>query len=176
MSTRPRLFAKATGPTGKVYALTPDPESGQPQLEDIASDDINYANVDVRPLTAGAPITSPEPLDVLWTSQNYHDLKNLPPPVTTGVINAMLFATLKPGGLYIVIDHAAADDAPDDVTDTLHRIREAVVREEVEAAGFVFVEDSSVLRNPSDPRDLGVFDDAIRGNTDQFVLKFRKPE
>lgn len=171
-----RLFAKATGPTGIVYAFTPDPSSGQPQLEDIAADSVNYANVDIRPLEAGAPITSPEPLDLLWTSQNYHDLKNLPPPITTGLINSMLYATLKPGGLYVVIDHSAADGAPDDVTDTLHRIRENLVREEVEAAGFVFVAASDVLRNPSDPRDLNVFDDAIRGNTDQFALKFRKPE
>lgn len=171
-----RLFAKATGPTGKVYAFTPDPHSGQPQLEDIAGDDINYANVQIRPLEAGAPITSPEPLDVVWTSQNYHDLKNLPPPVTTGAINLMLYGTLKPGGLYIVIDHLAAADAPDDVPNTLHRIREDLVREEIEAAGFVFVAESDVLRNPSDSLDLNVFDEAIRGNTAQFVLKFKKPE
>ena len=171
-----RLFAISTGPTGTVFAFTPDPESGQPQLEDIAADTENYANVIITPLAAGAPITSPEPLDVLWTSQNYHDLKNLPPPVTTAAINAMLYGTLKPGGLYIIVDHSAAADAPDDVTDTLHRIREDLVREEVEAAGFVFVESSDVLRNDTDPLDVNVFDDAIRGNTDQFILKFRKPE
>lgn len=171
-----RLFAISTGDGGTVYAFTPDPESGQPQLEDIAADTDNYANVVITPLAAGAPITSPEPLDVLWTSQNYHDLKNLPPPITTGLINAMLFETLKPGGLYIIVDHSAATDAPDEVTETLHRIREDLVREEVEAAGFEFVEKSDVLRNPSDARDLNVFDDAIRGQTDQFILKFRKPE
>ena len=171
-----RLLATSTGPTGKVYAFTPDPSSGQPQLEDIASDAVHYANVDIRPLVAGAIITSPEPLDVVWTSQNYHDLKNLPPPVTTPAINAMLFAMLKPGGLYIVMDHSAASDAPDEVTDTLHRIREALVREEIEAAGFVFVAETKILRNPSDARDLSVFDDAIRGHTDQFVHKYRKPE
>lgn len=171
-----RLFAKSTGPTGTVFAFTPDSDSGQPQLEDIAADTDNYANVIITPLVAGAPITSPEPLDVLWTSQNYHDLKNLPPPVTTATINAMLYGTLKPGGLYIIVDHSAAADAPNEVTDTLHRIREDLVREEVEAAGFVFVESSDVLRNPSDLMDLNVFDDTIRGNTDQFILKFRKPE
>lgn len=171
-----RLFAISTGPTGTVVAFTPDPDSGQSQLEDIAADTDNYGNVIITPLAAGAPITSPEPLDVLWTSQNYHDLKNLPPPITTAEINAMLYGTLKPGGLYIIVDHSAAADAPGDVTDTLHRIREDLVREEVESAGFVFVESSDALRNSSDPLDVNVFDDAIRGNTDQFILKFRKPE
>ncbi|MEO0982093.1 MAG: methyltransferase [Pseudomonadota bacterium] len=171
-----RIFSKAVGPDGKVYAFTPDPESGQPQLEDITGDADNYANVEIVSLAAGAPITSPEPLDVIWTAQNYHDLKNLPPPTTTALINGMILAMVKPGGLYIIVDHSAADDAPDEVTETLHRIREAQVRAEVEAAGFVFVESSDVLSNPDDPLTNNVFEDEIRGNTDQFVLKFRKPE
>jgi predicted methyltransferase len=91
-------------------------------------------------------------------------------------VNRQLFAALKPGGVYVVVDHAAKPGAELGVADTLHRIDEAVVRRELEAAGFVLEAESAVLRNPADTRELGVFDPAIRGKTDQFVLRFRKPE
>lgn len=86
-----------------------------------------------------------------------------------------MFAALKPGGLYVVLDHSAAVDAPDDVTETLHRIQEARVGREVLAAGFELVGESRLLANPADPRTKGPFDASIRGRTDQFILKFHKP-
>ena len=76
----------------------------------------------------------------------------------------------------MVLDHSAAPGAPADVTETLHRIDAATVRREVEAAGFQFVSESSILTNPADPRTAKVFDPTIRGRTDQFILKFRKPK
>ena len=82
---------------------------------------------------------------------------------------------LKPGGLFIVLDHSAEDGSGFRDTSTLHRIDEAAVRKEVEAAGFKFEGKSEVLRNKDDPRTAKVFDAAIRGHTDQFILKFRKP-
>jgi predicted methyltransferase len=82
---------------------------------------------------------------------------------------------LKPGGLYVIIDHAAAAGSGTSAANTLHRIDPDAVRREVEAAGFVFEGSSDVLRNPADPRTANVFDPAIRGRTDQFALKFRKP-
>jgi predicted methyltransferase len=93
-------------------------------------------------------------------------------------MNATAFAALKPGGLYIVIDHSAvAGSALETVADAaLHRIDQALVRAEVEAAGFVFDGESDVLRNPEDARTANVFDPAIRGHTDQFMMRFRKPE
>jgi predicted methyltransferase len=93
-------------------------------------------------------------------------------------MNESAFAALKPGGYYIVIDHSAVAGAPVETNaeTALHRIDQAVVRAEVEAAGFVFDAELDVLRNPDDPRTVSVFDDSIRGRTDQFVLRFRKPE
>jgi predicted methyltransferase len=82
---------------------------------------------------------------------------------------------LKPGGVFVVLDHAAAAGSGLSATETLHRIDEAAVKSEVEAAGFVLDGESEVLRNPADPRDKNVFDPSIRGKTDQFLLRFRKP-
>jgi predicted methyltransferase len=83
---------------------------------------------------------------------------------------------IRPGGYYIVEDHAAAAGADPAVTRReLHRIDPAVVRKEAEAAGFVFDGESKVLANPADDHTLKVFDPALRGHTDQFVLRFRKP-
>jgi len=86
-----------------------------------------------------------------------------------------VYAALKPGGTYLVLDHVAAAGAAADVTETLHRIEPATVRREVEAAGFRFEGESTVLANPADPHTAGVFDTSIRGHTDQFIYKFRKP-
>ena len=88
---------------------------------------------------------------------------------------AFFFAALKPGGVYIVIDSSSRPGAGISEVKTLHRIDEATVKQEVEAAGFKLVAESDVLHNPADPRTASVFDPAIRGHTDQFLLKFRKP-
>ena len=79
-------------------------------------------------------------------------------------------------GVYVILDHSAALGAPANVTESLHRIESSTVRREVEAAGFKFDSESSILANPADPRTAKVFDQTIRGHTDQFFLKFRKPE
>ncbi len=113
-------------------------------------------------------------VDVIWTAQNYHDLHNAAPDMATNV-NKAVFAALKPGGLYVIIDHAAAAGAPADVTRTLHRIDPAVVKAEVIAAGFAFDGESKVLANPADDHSKLVFDPAIRGHTDQFAYRFKKP-
>jgi predicted methyltransferase len=94
-------------------------------------------------------------------------------------MNRTAFAALKPGGVYIIIDHSAVAGAPVQTEDgdaTLHRIDQATVRSEVEAAGFVFDGESDVLRNGADTRTASVFDPSIRGRTDQFMMRFRKPE
>ena len=94
-------------------------------------------------------------------------------------MNASAFAALKPGGIYVIVDHSAVDGAAVQTEDneaTLHRIDQAAVRREVEAAGFVFDGESNVLRNAADARTVSVFDPSIRGSTDQFMMRFRKPE
>ena len=85
-------------------------------------------------------------------------------------------ASLKPGGLYVVLDHSAPAGSGLADTKTLHRIDADVVKQEVTAAGFEFVGASDVLANPADTRTAIVFDPSIRGKTDQFILKFRKPK
>ena len=170
-----RLFAVAVGPEGRVFTYWPTEfddflKGKAPPVAAVAA---VYPNVSVIHASVNT-LVAPEKLDVIWTSQNYHDLKN-GKEADTALVNKAAFAALKPGGLYIVLDHAAADGSGVRDTTTLHRIDEAAVKAEVTAAGFVFVGASDVLRNPADARNLVVFDPAIRGHTDQFVLKFRKP-
>lgn len=171
-----RIFSKAVGPAGHVFAVIgdapPNPTRPAPVLA-IAADPA-YANVQVlaQSFTAFAP---PSPVDLVWTSENYHDLHLARLNLDVPAVNRAVFNALRPGGLYVVVDHAAAAGAPVTVADTLHRIDPAIVRREVEAAGFVFVRESDTLRNPADPHNIPVFDPAIRGHTDQFVLVFRRP-
>jgi predicted methyltransferase len=175
-----RLFSKAVGSSGHVYALVPAPLVNAPadvpdfaaRVKAIAADP-NYANVSVV-VEPFSQLAVPAPVDLVWTSQNYHDLHNFP-GLDVGVFNKMVFDDLKPGGIYLVLDHAAEAGSGDRDTKSLHRIDPETVKKEVLAAGFVLVGGSDLLRQPGDPRTAKVFDPAVRGKTDQFILKFRKP-
>ena len=90
-------------------------------------------------------------------------------------LNAEAFRVLKPGGTYLVVDHEAAEGAGVTQTSTLHRIEDAIVRREVQAAGFTLDGESNLLRHPADNHTAKVQETGIRGKTDQFILKFRKP-
>lgn len=169
-----RILAGVVGPTGKVYAYQPGEfiqfraAYGTEQDETVKG----RANVVAKrePLAGG--ISFPEPLDAVLTVQNWHDLHlKMAPPGTAGVIAKQLYAQLKPGGVLVVIDHAGAAGQ----ADTLHRGDPAGTRAEIEAAGFRFDGESPLLRNPNDPKIQLVFDPAIRGKTDQFIYRFRKP-
>ena len=173
------IFAKVVGDKGYVYAYAPSELDPLVQKRfpgvDVTKQFAAYSNVSVLHASINK-LTAPEPLDVVWTSQNYHDLHDpFFAPADTAVINKAVYAALKPGGYYVILDHAAADGSGLSATNTLHRIDEAVVKKEVEAAGFKLVAESNVLRNPKDPRDKLVFDPSIRHHTDQFILKFMKP-
>jgi predicted methyltransferase len=171
-----RIFSKAVGPQGRVFAIANPPaaNAAPPPIQALAADPA-YGNIQLIATGVGA-FRTPEPVDVFWTSQNFHDLYltrlNLDAPmVLRGIYDA-----IKPGGVFIVLDHAAAPAAPVvETANSLHRIDPAAVRQAVEAAGFRFEAESSVLRNPADDRARGVFDPSLRGHTDQFILKFRKP-
>ena len=117
----------------------------------------------------------PEPLDVVFMGQEYHDFVIDRFNVDVAAMNAAVFRALKPGGLYVILDHQAAAGAGTSVVGTLHRIEGSALRAQVEAAGFVFDGETSVVRNPEDDHSLSVFDEAIRGRSDQFVYRFRKP-
>jgi predicted methyltransferase len=175
-----RLFSVVAGPRGHVYASVPSAlfkysniVTGIAAIQAYA---VAHPNVSVTFASALDAARYPEPLDVFWISQNYHDLHDkFMGPVDMSAFNRTVYDALKPGGLYLVLDHVAAKGSPDDVTDTLHRIEPSTVRREVEAAGFLFDGESSLLANPADPHTVGVFDPSIRGRTDQFILRFRRP-
>jgi predicted methyltransferase len=175
-----RLFAYVVGPGGHVYASVPSPLFKYPNIvkgiAEIQLYAVGHPNVSVN---LAAPIDAaryPEPLDLFWISQNYHDLKDpFMGPVDMAAFNRAVYAALKPGGIYIVLDHVAAPGSPDNVTDTLHRIEPAVVRREVEAAGFKYLGESKALANPNDSHTAGPFNPSIQGKTDQFIFKFQKP-
>lgn len=172
-----RIFSTAVGPTGKVVGYVPDEMfSGRPKsLDAINAIAAEPAHKNVQALHDPALAPGPQNIaDVVWTSQNYHDLHNVP-GLDVVAFNKVLYGIVRPGGVYIVLDHAAPAGSGLTDTNTLHRIDAATVRKEVEAAGFKFDGESKVLANPADMRTLKVFDPAIRGHTDQFVLRFRKP-
>ncbi len=173
-----RLFAVAVGEQGRIYpTIRPDGVAGEYETPVLAVA-AQYPNA-VMARTPYDALAYPEPLDVVFTAQNYHDMPltayNLGDRART---NATAFAALKPGGVYVIIDHAANAGAAieTDAETAIHRIDPALVRAEVEAAGFVFDGESDVLRNAADPHTASVFDPSIRGHTDQFMMRFRKPE
>jgi predicted methyltransferase len=175
-----RLLSKAVGPKGHLYAVVsaprPDAPPGAPDrslpIKALASDPA-YHNVTVlvQPMRA---LELPSKADLVWTSNNYHDVHNIP-GIDMLAFNKSILTALAPGGIYLVIDHVAAADAAADVTSTLHRIRVDTVIQEVTAAGFTLEARSDVLHNANDTHELKVFDPTIQGKTDQFMLKFKKP-
>ena len=175
-----RLFAAVVGPNGHVYASVPSALFKYPNIvkgiAEVETYAVTHPNVTVSFASALDAAKYPERLDVFWISQNYHDLHDrFMGPVDMAAFNRAVYAALKPGGTYLVLDHVAAAGSPADVTDTLHRIEPATVRREVESAGFKFVGESTILANAADPHTAGVFDPSIQGHTDQFILKFRRP-
>jgi predicted methyltransferase len=174
-----RLFSKAIGPSGKLYvfASAPVAREGQPPppapIAAITGDATNYANVSVI-ITDFTRIPAPEPLDLVWTSQNYHDMHNPGRNLDIVAANKAVLGALKPGGLYIVLDHNAGPGVTFDAK--LHLIDPDLLKKEVLSAGFEFVGESKVLANPADPHNIAIFDPSIRHKTDQFILKFRRPK
>ena len=168
-----RVFSKVVGPQGRVYAVWPkEYDESTDKVKAVAAE---YGNVDLLSQPA-AQLTAPQPVDVVFTSQNYHDYPDkFMGPTDPKLLNAAVFAALKPGGLYVIVDHSAEAGSGLRDTDTLHRIDEAIVKQQVLAAGFEYAGETDVLRNKADDRKKNVFDPAIRGQTDQFAYKFRKP-
>ena len=174
-----RAFSQAVGPTGKVYAVEPaEVVKVHPQVTALMqglSANPDYANVQMitQPVNAMA---LPAGLDAVFIRQNYHDLHDkFMGPADVPAFNRAVFAALKPGGVFVVLDHADAAGTGLKDTDTLHRIDVASVKAEVEAAGFVLDAESAVLANPADDHSKNVFDPSVRGKTDQFLLRFKKP-
>ena len=176
-----RLLSAVVGPRGKLYAVVPPRRPDAPadapdptaRLQPITSDS-RYANVTVV-VSKYSQLELPPGVDLVWTSQNYHDFHNLP-DVKVADIDKAIFKALKPGGVYLVLDHAAEAGSGFRDTSTLHRIDPQAVKKEVMSVGFKLEAESNLLRNNDDPHTAKVVDPGIRGHTDQFIFKFRKPK
>jgi predicted methyltransferase len=172
-----RILSATVGPNGRVYAYQPEefikfmPKYGEDQKTVAAA----YKNVTPLSTSLGA-FAFAEPLDAIVTVQNYHDLHlDMAPKGFAATAAKKLYDSLKPGGVLLVVDHVANADPEFRAPQTLHRIDPAAARAEIEGAGFKFEGSLPILANPDDPHIASVFDPAIRGKTDQFVFKFRKP-
>ena len=175
-----RIMSDLVGDSGHVYAFLPTEQLASCAPHEVAGTrliehDPGYANVSVLS-DATANFRVPQKLDVIWTAQNYHDLHDsFMGPADVAALNKRFFDALKPGGIYLVIDHAAETGSGLRDTESLHRIDPLRMRQEIEAAGFVFEAESNVLRNRSDDHKSSVFDPSVRRRTDQVVYRFRKP-
>ena len=175
-----RLFSRIVGAQGHVYAFVPEEElknCAPAETEGTRSlaRDARYANVTLltQPVARFRP---PEALDLVWTSLNYHDLyDSFMGPADVPQVARSIVAALKPGGVLVVVDHVAQAGSEVRDTETLHRIDPEVIIRTFEAAGLHLEAQSDLLRNREDNHELRVFDPAIRGRTDQVILKFRKP-
>lgn len=168
-----RLFSPAVGPEGHVYAFVPNQTAGR---ENAYADTLSQTYPNVSRVTGALEtMTFDRPLDVVFMGEEYHDFTIPRFGVDVAKMNQAVFAALKPGGLYVILDHQAADGAGISVSGDLHRIEAAELRRQVEAAGFIFDGESDAVRVPSDDHTLSVFNETIRGRTDRFVYRFRKP-
>lgn len=174
-----RALSQAVGPSGMVYAVEPaEVIKVHPgvvgMIKSLASTPA-YSNVvlSTDPIDA---LALPHGLDAVFIRQNYHDLHDkFMGPADVALFNRHIFEALKPGGVFVVLDHADAAGSGLRDTETLHRIDVAAVKAEVARAGFVFDAESSILANPADDHTKTVFDPSVRGKTDQFLLRFKRP-
>jgi predicted methyltransferase len=175
-----RIMSDVVGPNGHVYAFLPTEQLANCAPSEVAGTkmlehDPSYANVSV--LSAATANFNMAALDVIWTAQNYHDLHDsFMGPANVAALNRAFFKALKPGGIYLVIDHIAESGSGLRDTESLHRIDPLRLRKEIEAAGFRLDARSDLLRHPQDDHTLSVFDGKVRGQTDQVVYRFRKPQ
>src|SRR6266576_1422026 len=168
------LLARTVGPAGVVYAQDSaavierfvkdrfDIRAQKPAMKNVVHV-VRYFDDSIPPEVSG--------LDLITFFFAYHDITYM--PVDRAVMNKKMFDALKPGGFLIMADHSAKPGEGITVAKTLHRIEEAVLRQEIEAAGFKLVAEADFLRNPEDPRDTRVFQPKIP--VDEFVLKYQKP-
>ena len=170
-------LAQTVGPTGKVYAVeTAEIVKGHPQILDRMK---ALAAASPQVVVSEDPVATPLPsgLDAVFIRQNYHDLYDkFMGPADVPAFNKAVFAALKKGGVYVILDHVAAAGSGIDATETLHRIDPERVKSDVLAAGFKLDAESSILANSSDDHSKNVFDPTVRGHTDQFLFRFRKPK
>ena len=176
-----RLFSDIVGPEGRVYSFVPaevahfknDPVGRMRTLaKEPGRENVEVISADLVAMPKATPV------DIVWLHLFYHDLHTAliqARGATAAHFNRDVYERLKPGGSYVIVDHAAAVGAGTSDAQSLHRIEPASVREEVEAAGFILDAESTVLANKDDPHSIKVFDPSIKGETDRFAYRFVKP-
>lgn len=174
-----RIFSRIVGPEGHVYAVYPQFMANF-EKKDVASiqalvADPHYATNVTYTVTPDQGFMVPGPLDMVWTSDNYHDLQFGLSHDQIIALDKAVYDSLRPGGIFLVIDHVAAPGTGWTVAPKLHRIDPEAIKADMAEAGFKLDAESDILRNPNDPHTAVVFDPSIRGRTDQVVLRFKKP-
>jgi predicted methyltransferase len=170
-----RMLSDVVGPKGHVYAIENAGWKGAVKADEAMLAEGKLTNVSVEALPFGT-VRFPKPLDLAWVTQNYHDLKVAEfGQVDTAAFNRSVFAALKPGGIFFVLDHEAPPGTDLATIAKLHRIEKSQVIREVTAAGFKLQAEGSFLRRPSDDHSLPIFDKKVQGHTDQYALRFVKP-
>ena len=168
-----RILAKAVGPSGKVYAIFTTAQAARPGVLDAFNAALaGYPNVKVVTVDY-TTMTLPEKADLFWTTENYHDFHN-GPTANIAAFDKAVFDNLKPGGIFYVEDHRAADGAGLAATSQFHRMDVAVAKSELTAAGFKLDGESDLLHNPADDRaasnsETGHF------TSDRFMLRMKRP-
>ena len=167
-----RMLSAAVGPAGHVYGIENAGWKGAVKADQALA----LANVSIEALPFGT-VSFPRPLDIVWVTQNYHDLKIAEyGTVDTAAFDRAVFAALKPGGVFFILDHEAPAGSDVAAITKLHRIEKAQVIREVTAAGFKLAAEGSFLRRTDDDYSLSIFDKKVQGHTDQYALKFVKPK
>lgn len=173
-----RVLSAAVGAEGHVHSQNYDwiVERYPNVVNAMDALEAGHSNVTTHVTSDTAPLDGMEtPLDAVFIVLLYHDVV-LEEGEDLAAMNQAIYDGLRPGGVYVIIDHAARDGSGLEDLESLHRIDEAFVRQQVEAAGFELQGEADILANADDDRTLNVFDPAIRRQTDRFVLVYRKPE
>ena len=170
-----RMISGVVGPKGHVYGVENAKWKSSAKADEALAGDGAHANVTMQVQPFGA-FDLPAKVDLAWVTQNYHDLKIAEYGVVgTADFNRRVFAALKPGGSYLILDHEAPAGTTVEGVTRLHRIEKAQVIREVQAAGFKLAAQGDFLRAPADDHTLSIFDKAIQGHTDQYALRFVEP-
>lgn len=175
------IIAPAIGPEGQLIVWNPTQFTNEKRTAEFAAFAAKAGNAALISTPFEAPRIGTGAYDFMIMNLDYHDVywqstERKIPRMEPDVWVRTLYAAMKPGAVVGIIDHAANPGGDTrEVVEKLHRIDPAVVRADFERAGFVLEAESPLLRNPADDRSLLVFDDKIRGKTDRFVFKFRKP-
>jgi predicted methyltransferase len=168
-----RMLSDVVGPKGHVYGIENDRWKESVEANKALAAKLKNVTMDSGPF---GTVAFPKPLDLAWVTQNYHDLKIAKyGKVDTLAFDRAVYKALKPGGVFFILDHQGAANLTDADFEKLHRINRDVVVKEVTSAGFKLVAEGQFLRSAGDDHTKSIFDEAVRGHTDQYALKFVKP-